>query len=193
MDEDATWYGSIDLRANHIVLDGFPALRERGTTPPPLLGPCLLWPRSPISATADLLSKMDLWCGWLDHPARAFGGLYHCAKFGLNRCSSFNNIQVLVFCDFGLKTPIHTPFGSFLGHIPPKMSLIVLTPERTVLGRNHVIWATEHEYWPCGWSWAREEEKKDRTGQEKSHKMVIFHLFGEKPPLKRSASKMCSR
>jgi len=35
MDEDATWYGSIDLRADHIVLDGFPALRERGTAPPP--------------------------------------------------------------------------------------------------------------------------------------------------------------
>ena len=31
MDEDATWYGSIDLRADHIVLDGFPALRQRGT------------------------------------------------------------------------------------------------------------------------------------------------------------------
>jgi len=29
------------------------------------------------------------------------------------------------------------------------------------------------------------EEKKDRTGQEKSHKRVIFHLFVEKPPLKR--------
>ena len=28
-----------------------------------------------------------------------------------------------------------------------------------------------------------------RTGQEKS-KMVIFHLFGEKPLLKRSASKI---
>ena len=35
MDEDATWYGSVDLRANHIVLDGFPALCERGTAPPP--------------------------------------------------------------------------------------------------------------------------------------------------------------
>jgi len=35
MDEDATWYGSIDLRAVQIVLDGFPALRERGTAPPP--------------------------------------------------------------------------------------------------------------------------------------------------------------
>ena len=45
----------LDLGAGHIVLDGFPAIRERGTTPPPLLGPCLLWPRSPISATAELL------------------------------------------------------------------------------------------------------------------------------------------
>ena len=44
----------VDLGAGHIVLDGFPALRERGTDPP-LLGPCLLWPRSPISATAELL------------------------------------------------------------------------------------------------------------------------------------------
>ena len=40
----------VDLGAGHIVLDGFPALRERGTAPPPLLGPCLLWPRSPISS-----------------------------------------------------------------------------------------------------------------------------------------------
>jgi len=44
----------VDLGAGHIVLDGFPALRERGTTPP-LLGPYLLWPWSPISATAELL------------------------------------------------------------------------------------------------------------------------------------------
>ena len=45
----------LDLGAGHIVLDGFPAIRERGTAPPPLLGPCLLWPRSPISAAAELL------------------------------------------------------------------------------------------------------------------------------------------
>ena len=45
----------VDIGAGHIVLDGFPELRERGTAPP-LLGPCLLWPRSPISATAELVS-----------------------------------------------------------------------------------------------------------------------------------------
>jgi len=37
---------------------GFPAICERGTAaPPPLFGPCLLWPWSPISATAELLYK----------------------------------------------------------------------------------------------------------------------------------------
>jgi len=47
----------VDLSQCHIVLDGVPALRElRGTAAPPrLFGPCLLWPRSPISATAELL------------------------------------------------------------------------------------------------------------------------------------------
>ena len=36
----------VDLSPGHVVLDGDPALpRERGTSaPPPLFGPCLLWP-----------------------------------------------------------------------------------------------------------------------------------------------------
>jgi len=78
MDEDATWYGSIDLRADYIVLDGFPALHERGTAPPPLLGACLLWPRSPISATAELLFVRYLGFVNCDTCARTT----HCAKFG---------------------------------------------------------------------------------------------------------------
>jgi len=44
----------VDLVAGHIVLDGFPSLLERGTAQPPLLGPCVLWPRSPISASAEM-------------------------------------------------------------------------------------------------------------------------------------------
>jgi len=45
----------VDLGPGHIVLDGVAALRERGTAAPHLFSPCLLWPRSPISATAELL------------------------------------------------------------------------------------------------------------------------------------------
>jgi len=45
----------VDLGLGHIVLDGDPALPETGTAAPHLFGLCLLWPRSPISATAELL------------------------------------------------------------------------------------------------------------------------------------------
>ena len=45
----------VDLGSGHVELHGVPALRQRGTAVPPLFGPCLLWPRSPISATAELL------------------------------------------------------------------------------------------------------------------------------------------
>jgi len=44
----------VDLGPGHIVLDGVPA-SAKGAQQPPLFGPCLLWPRSPISATAELL------------------------------------------------------------------------------------------------------------------------------------------
>ena len=48
-----------DLGPGHIVLDGVPPLRETGTESH-LFGPCLLWPRSPTSATAELLFSMLL-------------------------------------------------------------------------------------------------------------------------------------
>jgi len=44
----------VDLGPGHIVPDGVPAPRK-GHGSPPLFGPCLLWPRSPISDTAQLL------------------------------------------------------------------------------------------------------------------------------------------
>jgi len=101
-------------------------------------------------------------------------------------------MQVLVFCDFVLKTPIHAPFGVFGAHSPPpkKNSLIVLTPKDRPWA-EHVIWAIKHEYRPRGSSWALEEEK--RTQHEKSHKTVIFHLFGEKPHWSDLRQKLCSK
>jgi len=44
----------VDVGPGHVVLDGIPALYERGTAATPLFGRCLSWPRSPISATAEL-------------------------------------------------------------------------------------------------------------------------------------------
>jgi len=46
----------VELGPGHIVLDWVPALRERGTAAPPIFfGTCLLFQRSPISASAELL------------------------------------------------------------------------------------------------------------------------------------------
>jgi len=49
----------VDLGPGHIVLDGVPAPAKRAQQPP-LFSPCLLWPRSPISATAELFSIFHL-------------------------------------------------------------------------------------------------------------------------------------
>jgi len=43
----------VDLGPGHIVLDGVPD-PAKGHISPSLFGPCLLWPRSPISASAEL-------------------------------------------------------------------------------------------------------------------------------------------
>ena len=53
-DQTARWIKTplgteVGLGPGHFVLDGFPAIGERGT------GPYLSWPRSPISTTAELL------------------------------------------------------------------------------------------------------------------------------------------
>jgi len=44
----------VDLGSGHIVLDGESAPPAKGAQQPPLLGPCLLWLQSPISAIAEL-------------------------------------------------------------------------------------------------------------------------------------------
>jgi len=62
---------------------------------------------------------LDLFYVYWKHLRRAFVGLYHCAKFGWNRCSSFDDKPVLMFCEFGLKMPIHAPFWVVFGRFDP--------------------------------------------------------------------------
>ena len=45
----------VDLSPGHIVLHGNPAAPRKRHSSLPVFEPCLLWPRSPISATAELL------------------------------------------------------------------------------------------------------------------------------------------
>jgi len=44
----------VGLGPGHTVPDGVPA-PAKGAQQPPIFGPCLLWPRSPISTTAELV------------------------------------------------------------------------------------------------------------------------------------------
>jgi len=54
---------------------------------------------------------LDLFYVYLGHSQRALVGLCHCAKFGWNRCGSFDNMPVLMFCEFGLKMLIYASFS----------------------------------------------------------------------------------
>ena len=60
---------------------------------------------------------MDWFYACWDHPQRVLGGFCDCAKFGGNRCSNFDSMQILIFCTLSLKMPIHAPkiavFGGF--------------------------------------------------------------------------------
>ena len=77
----------------------------------------------------------------------------------------------------------------FLGApFPLMMLLIVLTPKRTILGLNHVIWAINRKYRSRSSSWALEREKRnsmgqDKTGQDRkeSQKGHISPICGEAP------------
>ena len=64
--------------------------------------------------------------------------LYYCAKFGWNRCSSIDNMQFVIFCEFGSKMPIHAPLWEFLGYDPLNGSIINGTPKGHILAQKYV-------------------------------------------------------
>jgi len=83
---------------------------------------------------------LDLFYACWDHPLRVFDGLCDCAKFGCNRYSNFDSMQILIFYTLSLKMPIHTPKVGVLGDFTPKMgSSMNETDKRHILGRKHVV------------------------------------------------------
>ena len=99
--------------------------------------------------------------------------MHHCVKFRRNRSNRGQVMSVSILRELGMKMPIHAPFWFFWGaYFPRMMSLIVLTPRRTVFGLNDVIWAIQREYWSRGLSW-------DMTRQEKVTKgLYLTCLWG---------------
>jgi len=82
---------------------------------------------------------LDLLCMCSDHSQMAFACLYRCAKFGWNRCSSFDNMPVSRFREFGLKTPIHAPKIGVLGDFTPKWGAVSTKPKKHIFARVRVV------------------------------------------------------
>ena len=82
----------------------------------------------------------------------------------------FGDRTIFIFRHLGLKLPVHAHLEEVLGHISP----------------NEVIYRCNLQK---ALPWA---EGQDRTGQSKSHKGVIFHLFGGKPQLNPFSQKNCT-
>jgi len=83
----------VDLGPGDIVLDGVPT-PEKGAQQPPLFGPCLLWPRSPISATAELLFETQC-SSWHQPYFAALNRGRH--LYSLGRPSRWALAHILVF------------------------------------------------------------------------------------------------
>jgi len=66
-------------------------------------------------------ANWDLFGAYLDH--QVLGGLYHSAKFGYDRCSSFYNMNISLFGAFGWKMPIHVPKIGVFGQFDPSNGL----------------------------------------------------------------------
>ena len=85
-------------------------------------------------------------------------------------------LQVLVFCEFGLKKPIHTPFSGFWGHISSNNVTHRSNPKRVVLGRHL---SHEARISAARFGLGVGARKKDRTG--KSQRGYISPICGEAP------------
>jgi len=61
-------------------------------------------------------------------------------KLHVDRDYTLQDIAIFTFGPFGLKLPIHALFGSFFGGLlPPNEFRYCRNPQRTVLGRKHVV------------------------------------------------------
>ena len=72
---------------------------------------------------------LDVFATFMDHPCSIFGGLYWCAKFGCNPCSSFDNINFEYFM----------PQNYTLVDLTPKWGHISTEPQRHIIALKDVI------------------------------------------------------
>jgi len=71
---------------------------------------------------------LDLLGAYLDNTRRHPGGLHQCGKVSSDRCTSLDNMKLLICCTFGLKQPIHAVNCNING-----------TPKMSIVGRKDVV------------------------------------------------------
>ena len=106
---------------------------------------------------------------------------FHCAKFGWNRCSTFDNIHVFRYHEFGLKTLIHAPKMALFRVLPPKWGAIWTKPPKCTSLRESALCEPScvkirRRVWPVG-----EFPKRGRPINKTI--LVILHPFAQKPPV----------
>ena len=107
----------------------------------------------------------------------SFCGLCCYAKFGWNRCSSFDNIKVVTFCQFGLRMPIHAPIRGRLDGLTPVNGNQCQRDHRkadTCEQRRRVTYkSSKAVHWCELCAWRRDQKRKDK---ERSLTREV-HLF----------------
>ena len=116
--------------------------------------------------------------------------LRHRARFRRNRSNRDRDMWVSILCELGLKMPIHAPFvGESWGTFPPNDVTHRLNPkkDRPWAEPRHLSHEAQISVARFKLGVGTRKKGQDRTGEDRktSHKRIIFHLFVEKPPLKR--------
>jgi len=123
-------------------------------------------------------------------PRSAGGALSFIFKFLLDRIYSFGDRAIFMFLAFWLEIVYSRPLlGGFMEIFSPNDVIYHCNPNMHFLVRKHVIRAIKRENRFNGSTGRRIEKKRTTQDSQKSHKGVIFHLFGEKPELNPFSSK----
>ena len=142
-------------------------------------------------ATAAILDFVNRFLG---PSRRGTDGLKCTLKFCVDLIYSVEDIAVSIFITFGLKLPNHAHFLGVLGGFGTLNNVFChRNPKRHILGWIRVVWRIDRIYPSTRFCWGDDKKKRWGKGREgryiHSHKLVIFHLFGEQTPLDRSPRK----
>jgi len=115
------------------------------------------------------------------------GGLCDCAKFGGNRCSNFDSMQILIFCTLSLKMPIHAAkIGVFGAFCPQNSEQYERDPQKGhpwAETRRMTYRSSKSVHW-CGLSASRrikQKTKKFKKSIPKNHNTCFF-TYSPRPP-----------